>query len=246
MKLLLIRHGEPDYKKDSLTPRGWHEADLLADRLCRSPADAYYVSPLGRARDTARATLDRLHREAVVLPWLQEFRGTMLNPKTGESGIIWDLMPQYWTRCPELLDNDRWLDNPLIQTGNSAEVYRETAEGLDALLLSYGCRRDGMIYRTEQNRRDTVVLFCHFGISCMMLSHLLGISPMILLHGFIAPPTSVTTLITEERVKGEVWFRCTGFGDVSHLTNSGEVVSRSGQFGELYEDGYSQKPLIQM
>ena len=246
MKILLIRHGEPDYDRDSLTPRGWREADLLADRLCRTPADAYYVSPLGRARDTAKATLERLHREATVLPWLQEFRGTMLNPRTGESGIIWDLMPQYWTRCPELLDKAHWLENPLIQTGGSARVYRETIEGLDALLGSYGYSREGMLYRTAENRRDTIALFCHFGISCMILSHLLGISPMILLHGFIAPPTSITTLVTEERVKGEVWFRCTGFGDVSHLINAGEVASRSGQFGELYEDGYFRKPLIQM
>ena len=246
MKILLIRHGEPDYAADSLTPRGWREAELLADRLCRLSVDDWYVSPLGRARDTAKATLARLGREATTLDWLQEFRGTLRNPRTGETGIIWDLMPQYWTLCPELRDRDHWLDNPLIQTGNSAEVYRETTQGLDALLASYGYRRQGMLYRTDQNRRDTIALFCHFGISCMMLSHLLGISPMLLLHGFIMPPTSITTLVTEERVRGEVWFRCTGFGDVSHLVNAGQTVSRSGQFGELYEDGYAIRPLIHM
>ena len=246
MKILLIRHGEPDYARDSLTPRGWREAEILADRLCASPADAYYVSPLGRARDTARATLTRLNREAAVLPWLQEFRGTILNPMTGDDRIIWDLLPQYWTRCPEFFDRDHWLDNPLIRTGKSDTVYRETVEGLDALLASYGYERDGMIYRTAQNRRETIALFCHFGISCMILSHLLGVSPMILLHGFIMPPTSITTLVTEERVKGEVWFRCTGMGDASLLINAGEIVSRSGQFGETFEEGYSKVPLIQM
>ena len=243
MKILLVRHGEPDYVRDSLTPKGWREAERLADRLCQAPADAYYVSPLGRARDTARATLDRLGREAAVLPWLQEFRGRLLDPSTGEAKIIWDLMPQYWTRCPELYDGERWLENPLMGTGDSAEVYRETVEGLDALLLAHGCRREGRLYRMEQNRRETIVLFCHFGISCMILSHLLGISPILLLHGFIAPPASVTTLVTEERVKGEVWFRCMGFGDVSHLIGAGEPASRSGLFGELYEDGYNQIPI---
>ena len=29
MKLLFIRHGDPDYEKDSLTEKGWHEAELL-------------------------------------------------------------------------------------------------------------------------------------------------------------------------------------------------------------------------
>lgn len=234
MKLLIIRHGEPDYSVDSLTPKGWREAELLADRLCREPADAYYVSPLGRARDTARATLARLGREAEVLPWLQEFRGWVRDPIGGERVIPWDLMPQYWTRCPELLDGRRWLDNALMMTGDSREVYGETVRGLDALLARYGYEREGMLYRTERNVGDTVVLFCHFGISMYMLSYLLGLSPIVLTHGFMLPPTSVTTLVTEERVPGEVWFRCVGLGDVSHLYVAGEPVSHSGRFREIY------------
>lgn len=35
MRLMIIRHGDPDYSIDSLTPKGWREAKLLADRLCR-------------------------------------------------------------------------------------------------------------------------------------------------------------------------------------------------------------------
>ena len=64
MKLLIIRHGDPDYETDSLTQQGWREAELLADRLEKLPMDAIYVSPLGRARDTAGVTLKRLGREA--------------------------------------------------------------------------------------------------------------------------------------------------------------------------------------
>ena len=33
MRLLIIRHGDPDYEKDSLTPTGWREAEMLANRL---------------------------------------------------------------------------------------------------------------------------------------------------------------------------------------------------------------------
>lgn len=241
MKIILVRHGEPDYERDSLTPKGWREAALLADRLCREPADAYYTSPMGRARDTAKPTLERLGREAVVLPWLQEFRATMLAPRSGEVTNIWDLLPQYWTRCPEFFQIEHWLENPMLQTGNAAEVYRETTEGLDALLAEHGYTRRGMIYTTECNTRKTIVLFCHFGIAMMMLSHLLGISPVLLCHGMITPPTSLTTLSTEERRKGEVFFRCTGLGDISHLYCAGEPASRSGQFSEMYEDGYTAK-----
>lgn len=45
MKLLIVRHGDPDYEHDCLTEKGWREAALLADRLTRTEAKAYYVSP---------------------------------------------------------------------------------------------------------------------------------------------------------------------------------------------------------
>ena len=113
MKLLIIRHGEPDYSIDSLTPKGWREAELLADRLCREPIDAFYVSPLGRARDTAKPTLERLGRRAEVLPWLHEFQGTVVDPSDGRRRIPWNLSPQYWTLQPELYDRERWVENGL-------------------------------------------------------------------------------------------------------------------------------------
>ena len=44
MKLLLIRHGEPDYSIDSLTEKGWKEAELLSEKLCKMKIDEFYVS----------------------------------------------------------------------------------------------------------------------------------------------------------------------------------------------------------
>ena len=32
MRILMIRHGDPDYVNDTLTEKGWREAALLADR----------------------------------------------------------------------------------------------------------------------------------------------------------------------------------------------------------------------
>ena len=64
MKLLIVRHGDPDYSIDSLTPTGWIEAELLSHRLNRLNVKAFYVSPLGRAKDTASFTLQALCREA--------------------------------------------------------------------------------------------------------------------------------------------------------------------------------------
>ena len=234
MKILIIRHGEPDYSVDSLTDKGWREARLLADRLCRMPIDDFYVSPLGRARDTAKPTLERLGKTAQTLNWLEEFRGKYMDPKTGEESYAWDLMPQYWTRCPELYDREGWRQNSVYAHGNSLEVYDETCRGLDALLANYGYTRTHGYYITEHNSRRTIALFCHFAVAMLMLSHLLGVSPVPLLHGVLLPTSSVTLLQTEERRPGQVVFRCFGIGDTSHLYAAGEPVSYMGLFHEFY------------
>ena len=56
MKILIIRHGDPDYAHDSLTERGRMEAACLAERLAKMDIKEFYVSPLGRARETASYT----------------------------------------------------------------------------------------------------------------------------------------------------------------------------------------------
>ena len=73
MRLIFIRHAEPDYSIDSLTEKGWREAKLLAERTKRWKVDEFYCSPLGRAKDTASFTLKECGREAVTCDWMREF-----------------------------------------------------------------------------------------------------------------------------------------------------------------------------
>ena len=68
MKLLIIRHGDPDYTIDSLTEKGWREAEYLSQRMASLDIKDFYVSPLGRARDTASLTLKRMGRTAQECP----------------------------------------------------------------------------------------------------------------------------------------------------------------------------------
>ena len=235
MKILVIRHGEPDYVHDSLTEKGWREAELLSRRLCRLDIRDIFVSPLGRAKATAKPTLEKLSRDAQELPWLREFRGTVVNPHTGERRIPWDLMPQYWTAQPELFSLDTWEQNGLMRTGDVAAVYRETAQGLDALLARYGYVREGFLYRCDHNQSDTIALFCHFGIGMAITSYLTGISPVLLWQGLFLPASSVTTFVTEERKRGEVFFKCMQMGDTSHLYAADEPVSSAGLFDEVHD-----------
>ena len=235
MRLLIIRHGDPDYEKDSLTPTGWREAELLANRLRTMDIAAFYVSPLGRAKDTAAPTLSRMHRSAETLDWLREFPPHRMDSDIGRQTPLWDWLPGTWTKELRFYDKDAWYQVPVMEQAGAEKEYRRVTAGLDALLERHGYRRNGMVYDAIQPNRDTIALFCHFGLECVLLSHLIGASPMVLWHGTCAAPTSVTTVMTEERRQGTASFRISSFGDVSHLTAAGEEPSFSARFCETWD-----------
>lgn len=240
MKIIMIRHGDPDYEHDSLTEKGVREAKLLAERVAKwDNITQFYCSPLGRAKKTASYSLAAVGREAVTCEWMQEFSYYIDDPVTGRHGVPWDLMPRYWTEIPEMYDRENWKTTELY-TSNAAllPAYREVCEGLDQILASYGYKRHNNYYLTEPAKKkteDTIVIFCHLGITCIMLSHLLNISPVQLLHGFFLAPTSVTILSSEERMENDAAFRVQVMGDVSHLLQGKEPVSRAGYFADPFQ-----------
>lgn len=236
MRILIIRHGDPDYEHDSLTPKGWREAELLSDRICRMDIKAFYVSPLGRAKDTASCTLKKLGRTATEYPWLREFAPTIMRPDVSDRRMIaWDWLPEDWTKEENFYCRDLWMQHPALIEGKVPEEYRWITDSLDKLLAEHGYVRENNIYRVERANRDTIAFFCHFGLECVLLSHLLGISPMLLWHHTAAAPTSVTTLYTEERREGTAIFRMSSFGDISHLYTANEEPSFSARFCETYD-----------
>lgn len=236
MKLLIIRHGDPDYEKDSLTEKGWREARYLSERISKLNVRDFYVSPLGRAKDTASLTLQKMGRTATQCEWLREFSPTILRPDAGHPTICWDWLPQDWTAYDPFFQYDDWSSHELLEAGNVKDEYTWVTENFDRLLAQYGYIREGRFYRVEQSNNDTIVFFCHMGLECVLLSHLFNLSPMVLWHMTCAAPTSVTTLTTEERRKGIALFRMSAFGDISHLNAHDEPPAFAARFCESYEN----------
>lgn len=228
MKIYIIRHGDPDYAADSLTEKGWREAEFLSERLIKLPIDDFYCSPMGRARDTASLTLDKLGRKAEILDWLREFDGKVMSPFSGKNRIPWDLPPYFWCNDSRYYDLNAWSTTELMAGGNVSEVYKETVEGIDKLLERYNLKREGMLYRGGEDK--SIALFCHFGMGITILSYLVGISPVVAQHNFCLAPTSVTTLVTETDKMGCSHFRVWAAGDTSHLYANNEPVSESALF----------------
>ncbi len=241
MRIVIVRHGDPDYEHDTLTETGVKEAKLAAEYVSKLPVKAFYVSPLGRAKDTAAFTLEKMGREAETLDWLREFKGRIERPDVpGKQSICWDFLPEDIEKETVYYDKDKWLETDRMKAGNVREEYEKVCSGLDELLKKHGYERENLYYHVNKANNDTIVLFCHFGVECVMLSHLLNVSPMVLWHGFCAAPSSITSIYTEERVKGKALFRVNEFGSTAHLYVAGEKPSFAARFCECYDNEYER------
>lgn len=236
MRLLIIRHGDPDYVHDSLTEKGIREATLLAERLKDERIDYAYVSPLGRAALTAKIGLSKTGITPITKAWLREFDSTAIHPD--QSDVTWDWFPAEWSKDPRFYSIDTWMENDIFKNSPDLKpLYEERVKGIDELLLEHGYKRSGRNYEVINENRDTLALFCHFGVMAVLLSHLINCSPMVLWHGFVCQPTGVTILSTEERQKGIASWRISRFGDLGHLDAGKEKPSFAGRFRETYGDG---------
>ena len=77
-----------------------------------------------------------------------------------------------------------------------------------------------------------------------VLGVLTGCSPLTLWHRVLTLTSSVTEVVTEERVRGEVSFRITRLGDIAHLETNGEKRSTAGLFPECFTGVDSTDPAV--
>lgn len=239
MKLLFIRHGDPNYEIDSLTEKGWKEAELLAKRVSTWPKAEYFVSPLGRAQDTARVCLERLDITPAMLPWLKEFHYPVFHPEQNIKHGPWDFYPSYWTREKNYYDPEKWYKTDIMKEADIEGKTKAVQKSFDEFLETYGYKRKGGYYTTAHKKMDEdkdriLVFFCHFGITAILMAHMMNISPLVLLQNFFMPPSSLTILCSEERILGEAAFRTQVMGDTSHLLLGKEEVSPAGFFTSVF------------
>nr|MCR4593555.1 histidine phosphatase family protein [Clostridiales bacterium] len=178
MEIIFVRHCDPDYEKDSLTPVGIKEAELLSERIKAMNADAFYCSPMGRAQKTAQIALEGTNAEIQTFDWLHEFKGMVWSGF--KKHYCWDFLPSEWTNDKRNYTED-WLDSDIMKHGNVKKEYNKVCKGIDGLLEEYGYKHTGNTFEVIKESHDRIVLFCHFGISCVLLGYLLGISPIVLL-----------------------------------------------------------------
>lgn len=111
MRILIVRHADPEYHGDTLTSHGHAEAEALSEHLCApreegaGRLDRIFTSPMGRARDTAKYTEERSGLHASVLDWTREITDLPVLAGTGRAGegglALWDIPGEvrFMTKC---------------------------------------------------------------------------------------------------------------------------------------------------
>lgn len=238
MKITIIRHAEPDYENNTLTPKGFAEADMLGKFLAGEKIDKIYCSPYNRAKFTADAILKYNKTKTYeIVDCLKEFDVPVMLPYLEKPHGIWDLHPNFLEENADLFELSKWQENPIIFKENVKARYDELVKWLDIALFNHGYERQGKTYNAVKPNKDHIVIVCHFGLMSVALSHLLNIPPESLLNFTCARPSAVTTLVTEERVKGRAILRMLEFGSVSHLDMFNEKPSFMARFAEVHGDG---------
>lgn len=236
MRLYIIRHADPDYKNNTITEVGHKEAKALAKRLAMHGLDKIYSSPLGRAIDTAKYTAELIDLEYNIEEWTKELwaefslRDTPWGKKIVASGV-----PGEVYRSGEILPTHQtWHQCSFFENTQAKENFEIVKKNSDAFLLRHGYERVGGRYRCVQPNREQIAVFCHGVFGLTWLAHLLEVPLTLMWAGFRLSPSSVTTILFEERDSEWAVPRCIGLADVSHLYEAGLLDKPEGVKAEFY------------
>lgn len=228
MRLFIIRHADPDYANNTITPRGHIEAAALGRRMAKLGVDRLYTSPLGRARDTAGYISEATGVAAEVEAWTAELSDWTVEPAAEGYSMAWDV-PGAEVRAREPLPTaEDWHSRaPFVRPVYRLE-YDKLCLSSDSFLSRHGYVREGGSYRVVDPSVEKIVMVCHGGFGLTLLSHLLQIPLTLMWAGFYLWPSSVTTVLFDERSPGRAAARCIGLADVSHLLGEGIEPSPHG------------------
>lgn len=182
MLLFYLRHGDPIYDPDSLTPLGHRQAEALGRRLARYGLDRIYASSSTRAQLTAKPTCEMLKLEMQILDWTNEsYAWQQLAMDIGDGRRKWAFQNEKYIQSFLSADvramGEKWPEHPDFAGTTLGEgiarVKRETYAFLAE--LGYVYDEQAGAYRTEGGNDERVALFAHQGFGLAFLSSVMGI-----------------------------------------------------------------------
>jgi probable phosphoglycerate mutase len=220
VRLYIIRHAEPDNPNNTLTDAGHLEAQALARRLAQMKIDRMYTSPLARAQITKDYSKALNGLEASTLDWTQEIADSRLELAPWGRLAGWDIPGELW--------RDGESAAGLLERALGPQHLARVALESDRFFAQHGYVREDGRYRIQRQSDAQLAVFCHNGFALVWLAHLLQLPLDLVWSGFTLAPSSVTTILFDERSSTWAVPRCIGLGDTSHLYASGLPISSHG------------------
>ena len=205
MVLYIVRHGDPDYEHNTITPYGHEEAKALADWFDHVKLDRIYTSPLGRAKDTAFYTCQKQNIEPIVLPWTEESMDYM-RPFAHDNACTYRFSTE-----------EGIADFNDFHNEDRADILTQLTTNSDTWLSELGYRREGAHYRVVAPTEERIALFCHGGMGTALTAHLLGMPPALGFLSMFMTTTSVTSFVFHPHESGFTRPRMLRFGEITHL-----------------------------
>ena len=184
-----IRHGDPIYSPNSLTPLGQRQAEAVAKRLALYGLDKIYSSPSNRAVMTATPTCELLKMEPELLDFADEAHAwrDFTIKRDGKTGwLFYDKTIAELFLSKEIRDlGDRWYEHPMLAELPCGHGIRRVYDEMDAFFAELGFEHERYTgrYKVTKPNEQRIALFAHQGFSMAFLSCLLDIPyPAICMH----------------------------------------------------------------
>lgn len=223
MLLYIIRHADPNYALDCLTPKGKEQAEAVGKRIAASGIDRIFSSPMGRAKETAMPACRLLGKEFTVEEWAHEIQDERLTT-----------YPDGRRTSISNLQNTLFLENGGIdvpfegafQVPGIAQTEMDKAckyiwENGKVFLERLGYREENGVYKILQPNEEKVALFCHAAFARAWISMLLHIPLHIMWAGLDYCHTGVTILHFKNNENGFTAPKCLCYSDLSHFYKEG-------------------------
>lgn len=223
MLLYIVRHGDPDYKTDSLTERGILQAEAVGKRIAASKIDRIFSSPMGRARQTAEPAAKLLGLDIDIEDWSHEVKNERLTPfPDGKMKSVSVIQNTYYRKDGNIdLDFNHTFECDGFSQSEMDKASAFIEENGRDFLERLGYREENGIYRILRPNEEKVALFCHSVMGRLFVCHMLHIPVHLMWAGFQITHTGVTVIEFKNNPDGITAPKCLCFSDMSHLYSEG-------------------------
>ena len=227
MLFFYVRHGDPIYDPDSLTPLGERQAEAVGKRLAVHGLDEIYASTSERAKLTAKPACEILKKEMQLLDYANEAHAWReMTMKKDDGKLTWICAHKQARQIlsdPEVLAlGHEWYTHPAFaEYDYKAGLDRVHAESTQFFhSLGYERIEGTGKFKVLEDNNKRVALFAHHGFGTLFLSDLLHVPYSTYCMHFDMTHTGVTVI--EFKNEDGICIPCIKtLSGISHLYHEG-------------------------